>query len=124
MDSSISTVDWMAGYMAWTNADSWIFGRDRLAPPVHGNARFDRGVHFATAYLDWSDSWLPSRASSYRDPSAVSARHAYGIEVVEGEMELLWDAFMVAAHTDSDCMPFLRQMINAANATPPEAIAA
>ena len=73
-------------------------------------------------YMAWTnaESWTfgsDRHAHHVLAEARLADSHPDGIDVYEGGMDMLWDAFMVAAHTDSDCTPLLRRMIAATNAT-------
>ena len=116
------TVNWIELYMEWTNADRWTFGSERLVRLGFGEALVDENGQFAMAYLDWMDSWQMLCESNCHFDAGVGVSPTEGVGVSDSGLDMLWDAYMVAAHTDSDCMPLLRRMIEAG--TPREAIAA
>jgi hypothetical protein len=125
MDQSDSNASWIGAYMDWTDADSWTFGTSRLAGSGLGEGGVDVGGEFVAAYLDWTNAWQLLCESSPQLRTAGSGSDPDGIDASESGIDMLWDALMVALHTDSDCMPFLRQIIDDAdNATPRAVIAA
>ena len=117
MDENVGTVNWIDAYMEWTEADGWTFGADRFALDGFSEIGADAGGVFAAAYLDWMDAWQLLCESSPRYHAAASAGRPDGIDAYESGLDMLWDAFMVSLHTDSECMPFLRQITDAGNAT-------
>ena len=124
MDANMSTVNWIDAYMEWTDADSWTFGPDPLALDGFREIGADASGVFAAAYLDWMDAWqLPCESGPHYHATA-SAGYPGGIDAYESGPDMLWDAFMVSLHTDSDCMPFLRQIIDAGSMTPRAVISA
>ena len=118
MDANMSTVNWIDAYMEWTDVDSWTFGSDPLALDGFRDIGADASGVFAAAYLDWMDEWQLLYESSPHYHATASAGYPGGIDAYESGLDMLWDAFMVSLHTDSDCMPFLRQIIDAGNTTP------
>jgi hypothetical protein len=119
MDQSDSSANWIRAYMDWTDADSWTFRSDRLAGNVLEAAAVDAGGVFVAAYLDWMDAWQRIFESNAHHHAAGSAGDAG-----ESGVDMLWDALMVALHTDSDCMPFLSEILDASETTQSEALAA
>jgi hypothetical protein len=124
MDQSDSSAHWIGAYMDWTDADSWTFGPSRLAGNGLEEAAVDAGGAFVAAYLDWMDAWQLICESSPRHHAAGSAGDPDDIDAGESGVDMLWDALMVALHTDSDCMPFLREILDAGSTTPSEVMAA
>ena len=117
MDQSKSTVNWIEAYMDWTNADSWTFGPNRPARNEFGDAGIDAGGEFAAAYLDWMDGWQPLCESNPRYHATTSSNCPDGIDDYTSGLDALWDAIIFTLHTDSERMPFLRQIIDADDTT-------
>lgn len=120
MDLSNGTRNWIEAYMEWTEADSWTFGTERSAYNGSGEAGADESRRFAAAYLGWTDARQPIVAAGVQP----RANRPDGIDAQSGGQDMLWDAFMVASHTDADCMPFLRELIAASAVRPRAALAA
>jgi hypothetical protein len=124
MDQSDSNASWIGAYMDWTDADNWTFGASRLAGSGLGELGVDVGREFIAAYLDWTNAWQLLCESSLHVRAAGSGSDTDGIGASESGVDMLWDALMVALHTDSDCMPILRQIIDDANNATPRAVIA
>jgi len=120
MDQGKSSANWIQAYMEWTDADGWAFGTDRFAHNGFGILAVNGSGDFAAAYLAWMDAWQMPRESHRRDHATAAASCPDGIDVDTNAIEIdqLWDAFMVAAHTDSDCMPFLHRLIDGGDTRP------
>lgn len=124
MDQRKSSVNWIEAYMDWTNADSWTFGANRLAGDGIGEVGVDASREFAEAYLDWMDAWQPLREANPRYHATASSSCPAAIDDCISGLDEFWDAIMVALHTDSDCVPFLSQIIDADDAIQRTAIPA
>lgn len=120
MDQGMSSAKWIQAYMEWTDADGWAFGTDRFARNGFGILAVNGSGEFAAAYLDWMDAWQMPRESHRHDHATAAASYPDGIDVDTNAIEIdrLWDAFMVALHTDSDCTPFLRRLIDGGDTRP------
>ena len=128
-----SKANWIGAYLEWTNADGWAFGPGPLARGGVGEVSTVAGEEFAAAYLDWMDARQQLRESSPHDHATVSASDAGGIDddICEDDtldydnadhdtsgLDVFREALMVALHTESDCIQFLRRILDAGGTTP------
>jgi hypothetical protein len=132
MDQTKTTANWIGAYLEWTNAGGWAFGPGPLARSVFGEASTIAGQEFAAAYLDWMDAWQQLCESSPHYHATATASDAGDIDDGIFEYEALDDdtvdyftsgldvfreALMVALHTESDCIQFLRRILDAGDTT-------
>jgi hypothetical protein len=106
-DRRIGPVNWIGAYLEWTGADGLALG---LGPAVRSGiweTRVDASEEFATAYLDWMGGRLGG--SGYH--AAVSASDP-GVDPARG-LDVFREALMVALRTESDCIRFLRRILEA-----------
>jgi hypothetical protein len=72
----------------------------------------DASEEFAAAYLDWMDAGLG--ATDHRVPASFSG----GIVDPASGLDVFREALMIALHTESDCIQFLRRILDAGDTSP------
>jgi hypothetical protein len=118
MNPSSGTEDWVGEYLEWTQPDGWTIGARSSATDDGKTAREMAGDEFVTAYLDWLDLELPMRVatSPYRAADPAGAAGASGRDMAG--LDAFRDALLAALRTESDCLRFLRRVLDAGGAPP------
>ena len=123
MDRRRSAVNWIGAYLEWTNVDNWANGPGFSARRGFGAAGADASEAYAAAYLDWMDGGQQLYVANPYYHAAAPASHPGGNadDIIDDEssgLDVFREALMVALHTESDCIQFLRRILDADDATP------
>ena len=117
MNPSNSTDDWVGEYLAWTQPDGWTIGAHSFAAGEGEPAGAEAG-EYVTAYLDWIAPATPMRvaSSAYRAGGSAGAPGRSAGEMAG--VDVFRDALLAALRTESDCLRFLRRVLDAGAAPP------
>ena len=109
MNQIAGTTDWIGAYLEWTDASSVTGAREHVGFGGMEVVGADVAEEFTVAYLDWMDVARPARKrrSQYRSRGAGDA----GAKI--SGVDVFREALLVALQTESDCVQFLRQILEA-----------
>ena len=114
MNQIMVTADWIGAYLEWTDAGGFGGVREYVAIGGTDTAGADLAEQFTAAYLDWMDvAAQPARGRRYR----YRPRGAGDGAAQMSGADVFREALMVALQTESDCIQFLRQILEAGGAT-------
>jgi hypothetical protein len=113
MDQRHAESQWIAAYLEWTHAASGAsdFQSVDPVPAVNG----EDAAQFASAYFEWTDARRIESAPR-RAPDIGAARPPNGELAVPSATR---EAILLAAlRAESDCVRFLRRVLDAGEASP------
>jgi len=108
MNQSTGTADWIGAYLEWTGAGSFTGAREHIEFGGAEAAGADLAANYTAAYLEWMDAAPPVRERRTR----YRAREAR-----DGDADVCREALLVALQMESDCIKFLRQILEAGGTT-------
>ena len=108
MNQSTGTANWIGAYLEWTDAGSFTGAREHTGFGGVEAAGADPAEEYTAAYLEWMDAAPPVREhrTQYR---ARDAR--------DGDADVCREALLAALQMESDCIKFLRQILEAGGTT-------
>jgi hypothetical protein len=107
VDRRMGPVNWIGAYLEWTSADVRALGLGPLVRSGIWENHADASGEFAAAYLDWMGG---RRGGS--DYDAAASVSDPGVDPARG-LDVFREALMVALRTESDCIRFLRRILEA-----------
>ena len=111
MNQTIESADWVGAYLEWTETEGFAGAPECAGFYGMEAAGAAPANEFTAAYLDWMDAPPLARKRGTRLQRAGARRaEVCGVDVFR-------EALLVALQTESDCIQFLRQILDAGGAT-------
>lgn len=109
MNRMTETSDWIGAYLEWTDAGSISGAREQVDLGGMQAVGADVAQEFTAAYLEWMDAARPGRKRRAR----YRVRGAGDSSAQTSGADVFREALLVALRTESDCIQFLRQILDA-----------
>ena len=104
--------DWVGEFLEWTQTEGWSTLPRSFQAGGIGAASEQAGAEFVSAYLDWMELATPIRVAKSRYRTAGRNRKDMA------GVDAFTDALLAALRTESDCLRFLRRVLDAGGAPP------
>lgn len=111
MEPNNRMVDWMVEFLEWSDTEA----RGCALGGAGGDAARDAGEDFRSAYLDWMGEEAPGHETGiFLDAGASDG----DTDDELGGLDVFRESLLVALQTESDCIQFLRRVLDAGGASP------